>query len=146
MTNGNGVAYFTGQATWTDIAKPPTTSDLWRSDGTASGTVKLFSGPASDLIWAGNTLYFAGGDADSGVELWRSDGTAGGTARVADVIPGAASSNPRMLGVIGGSLLFGARGATGGYELWKTDGTAAGTVRLGTEDVVFDQVPASNYK
>jgi ELWxxDGT repeat protein len=49
---------------------------------------------------------------------------------LADVNPGAASSNPSPLVVIGSTAYFAANDGTHGNELWKTDGTAAGTVML----------------
>src|SRR5437867_7382248 len=59
--------------------------ELWKSDGTAAGTVlvKDFS-PDSDgrrpsqLVNANGTLFFA----DRGYGLWKSDGTAAGTALI----------------------------------------------------------------
>jgi ELWxxDGT repeat protein len=51
-----------------------------------------------------------------------------GTPRLlADINPGAASSFPANLVVIGSTTYFVANDGTHGSELWKTDGTAAGT-------------------
>ena len=57
--------------------------ELWKSDGTASGTVmvKDIYGGSSDssplyLTAVGNTLYFQANDGTNGDELWKSDGTA----------------------------------------------------------------------
>jgi ELWxxDGT repeat protein len=61
-------------------------SQLWKSDGTASGTVRVTSintGGGGISVSAahaiGSTYYFSGSDATYGVELWKSDGTASGT-------------------------------------------------------------------
>ena len=62
-------------------------SELWKSDGTAAGTVlvkditpgsRRGSCP-SDLTNVNGTLFFAANDGTSGRELWKSDGTAAGT-------------------------------------------------------------------
>ena len=48
-------------------------------------------------------------------------------AMVADIAPGAASSNPSQLVAIGSTTYFVANDGIHGNELWKTNGTAAGT-------------------
>ena len=67
-------------------------SELWKSDGTASGTVMvkdIYSGSSSSspssLTAVGNTLYFRANDGTNGYELWKSDGTASGTVMVKDI-------------------------------------------------------------
>lgn len=78
--------------------------ELWKSDGTAGGTVMVddinpgagSSNPA-DLTVVGSVVYFAANDGVHGTELWVTDGTAAGTKMVADINPGAASSNPANL-------------------------------------------------
>ena len=57
--------------------------ELWKSDGTASGTVMVkdiyngySSSSPSSLTAVGNTLYFRANDGTHGSELWKSDGTA----------------------------------------------------------------------
>ena len=67
-------------------------NELWKSDGTASGTVMvkdIYSGSSSSspsyLTAVGNTLYFRADDGTNGNELWKSDGTASGTVMVKDI-------------------------------------------------------------
>lgn len=112
--------------------------ELWRTDGTPTGTVlvkDINPGPAdpgiSSLQVSGGVLYFFAEDGTNGVELWRSDGTTAGTRIVADVRAGKdggiASS---QLVVAGGVLYFVGSDAAGGEELWRSDGTSAGTWRV----------------
>jgi ELWxxDGT repeat protein len=123
---------------------------LWRSDGTAAGTV-LVADPVpgserppgkyfSFLTEFQGSIYFTAPDPAHGQELWRSDGLPGGVVElVADVRPGADGSWPSSLTVAGGLLFFTADDGLHGRELWKSDGTAAGTelvldLRPGPED------------
>ncbi|HXU29213.1 MAG TPA: ELWxxDGT repeat protein, partial [Thermoanaerobaculia bacterium] len=112
-------------------------SKLWVSDGTAAGTRELFriDNPfghsfISDLVPAGDRLYFIGDEASGGRELWVTDGTVEGTARVANIAPGSAGSAPSDLFAFGNRLFFGADDGAHGRELWVTDGTAAGTRQI----------------
>jgi ELWxxDGT repeat protein len=114
--------------------------ELWKSDGTESGTVMVkdivtgvdCSGPCSSapeyLTAVGNTLYFSAYDDANGEELWKSDGTSGGTVLVKDIWVGPSSgSNPTNLTALGSTLYFSADDGTNRRELWKSDGTGAGT-------------------
>jgi ELWxxDGT repeat protein len=71
--------------------------ELWKSDGTGSGTVLVADigvGPnaslPSGLTSVDGFLVFLADDGDHGRELWRSDGTPHGTVMGADINPGAA--------------------------------------------------------
>ncbi|HEV7508121.1 MAG TPA: ELWxxDGT repeat protein [Thermoanaerobaculia bacterium] len=106
---------------------------LWRSDGTADGTVRLtppdLQVSALETVRAlGGRVLFAATDAAHGEELWTSDGTPEGARLLADLEPGAAGSQPRSLTVFQGRLYFSAEVGDSGRELWKSDGTAEGTV------------------
>ena len=111
--------------------------ELWKSDGTASGTVMvkdIYSGSGSSIPrffeFAGNTLYFQATDGTNGAELWKSDGTASGTMMVKDIYSGTDSGSPSYLTAIGNTIYFSANDGTHGHELWKSDGTASGTVMV----------------
>ena len=87
--------------------------ELWRSDGTADGTVMVKdirrgskSSHPRHLTDVGGTLYFAAKDGSHGQELWKSDGTADGTVMVKDIRPGSKSSHPRGLTDVEGTLYF----------------------------------------
>jgi ELWxxDGT repeat protein len=100
-------------------------SELYKSDGTAAGTVLVKdinpgSGSSSpdNLTAVGNTLYFSADDGVHGRELWKSAGTAAGTVLVKDINPGSASSSPNNLIAMNNKLYFGADDGTHGDELW----------------------------
>jgi ELWxxDGT repeat protein len=118
--------------------------ELWRSDGTASGTVLVkdltpgaettyFSPSPRDLTVVGDTLFFTAGDGEHGRELWRSDGTAAGTVLVKDINPEqeyAYAPVPQHLTAVGNTLFFSADDGVHGPELWRSDGSTAGTVQV----------------
>jgi len=111
--------------------------ELWRTDGTPAGTVRVadIHPTGSSNPWhftdAGGYVLFAADDGVHGQELWRTDGTAAGTALVADVLPGNGSGMPSAITAIGnGRAVFTVDDGTTGREPWVTDGTAAGTMRL----------------
>jgi ELWxxDGT repeat protein len=110
---------------------------VWKTDGTAAGTVQLSSFPGSNFVLNGQglqgattpgKLFFAADDGVHGLELWVSDGTAAGT-RLAANIDGVdhGGSRPDGFMAAGGTLYFFADDGVHGSELWKSDGTAAGT-------------------
>ncbi len=112
-------------------------TELWKSDGTAAGTVlvkdiNLGTGHSSpsNLAAVGSTLYFAATNGTNGRELWKSDGTEAGTTMVKDIYLGSNGSSPEALTAFNGSLYFRANDGIHGYELWKSNGTEAGTVMV----------------
>src|SRR5215469_16435581 len=96
LTAMNGKLFFTA---WT----PGHGRQLWRTNGTARGTVMLthVPGPAGadpqDLTVADGVLFFSATDPRHGRELWKSNGAAAGTVMVSDIAPGRASSNPEHI-------------------------------------------------
>ena len=116
-------------------------AELWKSDGTANGTMMIkdinsddSGSGVSKLTAVGNTLYFSASDGssdtDNGVELWKSDGTASGTVMVKDINSGSGYSYPSGLTAVGNTLYFRAYDGDNGVDLWKSDGTASGTVMV----------------
>jgi ELWxxDGT repeat protein len=100
----------------------PCDVELWKSDGTEAGTVRvkdINSGTTGSypgfLTNVGGTLYFAASDGSSGKELFKSDGSEAGTVRVKDIFAGGGSSNPRFLTNVGGTLYFTAGGPNCSY-------------------------------
>ena len=101
--------------------------ELWKSDGTASGTVMvkdINSGSSSSipqyLTIIGDTLYFSALSPGNGYELWKSDGTASGTVMDQD-IHSTGGSSPADLILVGNTLYFTAMDGIHGRELWALD-------------------------
>jgi ELWxxDGT repeat protein len=106
--------------------------DLWKTDGTAAGTVVVKSLPltvglTNAPVVSGGSVFFQGCTSTNGCELWKTDGTSAGTVLVKDIRPGSSSSGPIQLTDVNGTLFFAANDGATGLELWKSDGTAAGT-------------------
>ena len=117
------------------------THQLWKSDGTSSGTVQVkeFNGNAfpGDFTVLGNTLFFTAETIANGRELWRTDGTENGTYMVKDIYYGNSDSDPEYLTVIGNTLYFAADDGNFEGRLWKSDGTENGTHAVGTDMVIW---------
>jgi ELWxxDGT repeat protein len=118
LVNVNGTIYFTA-------LNNTYGTELWKSNGTAAGTVMvkdLAAGNASSypqhLTAVNGALYFTAGNG-----LYRTNGTAAGTVLVKNF-----SAPPTGLENVNGTLYFAANDGTKGTELWKSNGTAAGTV------------------
>ena len=144
----NGILYF--------VAEDDTHGmELWRSDGSNSGTWMVQNLYANDgssnphsLTVLGNTLYFSAETSEWGREVYKTDGTRDSIRLVADLGPGFISSNPYGTtatgGVLGRFLPFATLGdrfiisastTAYGRELWISDGTSAGT------SLLYDIVP-----
>jgi ELWxxDGT repeat protein len=105
-------------------------TELWRSDGTAAGTVLVADmAPGLDavvtdtsaLTAAGGRLWFQGYTQAEGRELWTSDGTAAGTTLFADIAPGPYSSRPDQFRSDGRRLYLFADDGVHGTEPWALD-------------------------
>ena len=122
LTNVDGTLYFGAN------------SDLWKSDGTAAGTVRAYMhAPSKTNVVSGvgtlegfnDLLLFGANDQDGGRKLWRSDGTPAGTFPLVE-----RDFIPTDIAPAGGIAFAEGSGPGGAMQLWRTDGTAAGTVLL----------------
>ena len=121
---------------------------LWKSDGTAEGTVGIaslgrplstFDQPAA----AGDRLYFPAlerSEPSQGsaalnrfqngfpkMELWAFDGTEAAPVRT---VAGTAPKTPQFLTPLGDVVYFTAEDPASGRELWRSDGTPEGTTQV----------------
>jgi ELWxxDGT repeat protein len=96
-----------------------TRAEIWKSDGTSGGTVRVSNLEASGacLVEFGGSLFFTGGGS-----LWKSDGTPEGTVALKDLgqYVGCESAAPHAAD---GTLFIAMHD-----RLWKSDGTPRGTV------------------
>ena len=100
--------------------------ELWRTDGTAAGTLRvadLFPGAGSsaplDLTPAGDRLFFTADDGEHGRELWVTRGVPGDPQPVGRRTDGTLSLSPAGLTVAGDTLFFSADDGVNGRELWS---------------------------
>jgi ELWxxDGT repeat protein len=102
---------------------------LWVSDGTDEGTVKLDGSIGEDpragrlevLTAVGDRLFY-----NHGEDLWTSDGTKEGTVLVKN-FPPVGPSLPNQYVAFDDQIAFVAGDGQHGFELWMSDGTEQGT-------------------
>ncbi len=125
-------------------------TELWKTDGTAAGTVMIKDIEADgcyggslprQLAAVGGLLYFVANfsvssgspcaplDAGTGV-LYKSDGTEAGTTLISDLNGTGEPADPFLQDItdLNGLAIFSANLAATGRELWVSDGTDFGTI------------------
>ncbi|RFS17744.1 ELWxxDGT repeat protein [Emticicia sp. C21] len=124
LTVSNGVLYFI-------VNDGVNGTELWKSNGTAGGTVMVkninpnaSSAAPTNLTDINNTLYFVAEDGTNGRELWKTNGTEASTVMIQN-IHATGSSNPSNITSINGIICFIADDGVHGKELWTTNGTTA---------------------
>jgi ELWxxDGT repeat protein len=135
------------------VSNNGSTYELWVSDGTTAGTMKIkeinFSGGVGRFANVDGKLFFLDRDQNNHWELWKSDGTQSGTVIVKDF--GNINATPFDFTVVNGKLFFEARDSTYGRELWISNGTQSGThvlkdIRPGSSDSNLDFLTILNGK
>jgi ELWxxDGT repeat protein len=135
LTDVNGTLYFAGDDGSLDDGSHSNDSfnrELWKSDGTDSGTVMVKNinpGPSSwprDFIAFHGEVYFNAENVTNGTELWKTDGTVGNATLVKDIVPGSDSSWPGDFLVMNDTLFFGAT-----YNSSVPEGTGDALFRYG---------------
>lgn len=133
----NGSVYF--PATQQTPGYDDPSFELWKTDGTAAGTVLVkdiqpgyFGSNPGGFTVSNGKLFFAADDGTHGRELWKTDGTTAGTGMVKNIYPIAPNgedhdSSPGSLTDLNGVLYFSASNSVSTYALWKSDGTDPGT-------------------
>ncbi len=102
-------------------------TQLWRSNGTDTGTTKVFALSTQSIftiespVILPNKFFFVAVDNSYKYNLWVSDGTEAGTMRVAEDI------RSTFIKVLNGKVYFTGFSVDKGIELWETDGTVTGT-------------------
>lgn len=123
LADVNGTAFFINY-------NPFDTSDsldgVWKSDGTASGTTRVFSGSrfgvgTNAYAYNGKYFYAAGSFYNY---LYVTDGSPSGTLQLTQI------SYPHDFISLNGITYFSGTDELHGEELWRTDGTKAGTYVL----------------
>ena len=82
----------------------------------------------------GKLAIYVEDDGSHGIEPYRTDGTAAGTFMLKDIVPGAGSSDPKLLGNANGLMFFTASDGKS-RVLWRTDGTVKGTFKIDSPKV-----------
>jgi ELWxxDGT repeat protein len=111
--------------------------ELWKSNGTESGTIPLRqfklntnvnSGYQFDKLfpWKGN-FYFVGYESSTGQELWKTDGTVAGTVIVKDIIKGTGGAIFSNFMATDNYLFYMVKDNYNNTLLYRTDGTALET-------------------
>lgn len=131
----HGEALFLGEDTRSEVTWPPAPSDpspgpdLWRSDGTASGTFKVMhlgSGPSTAMNGPFtlyqrrfNSTLFTIADWQTGrIDLWRTDGTTRGTLKITSFSSLVTEIRQTPIQIVGDKVFFGASDSGHGDELW----------------------------
>lgn len=116
-----------------------TINEIWISDGTTEGTIKLTEHGVPNNLWEfeawhflQNDFYFSGFTKEHGIELWRTDGSVSGTLLAKDIGYGQTKVQKGPIATNGDDVFYmmqkkwyGQVGSILGEhterELWKTD-------------------------
>lgn len=123
-------------------------SELWKTDGTAAGTVLVKdiqvgtgSSIPSGFCKMGSDVYFIAAETGYARKLWKTDGTTAGTVQVPVAEPFYIVNNDATL--FNNKMIFFAHNTVDGYEPYISDGTAAGTYMLKNINASGNSLPTS---
>jgi ELWxxDGT repeat protein len=108
--------------------------ELWRSDGTAPGTMRFDLNPGAahslprHFTTIGDLLYFVADGPGHAGSLFATDGTPAGTYELYDYFFAGGPTVSSLVNYRG--RLFAAAGGAADLELWSSDGTIHGTYRV----------------
>jgi ELWxxDGT repeat protein len=113
-------------------------SDLWKSDGTPDGTVRVVDPSLGDnpnrtssLASGPDKLWFFAHSDPTDIALWTSDGSAAGTVQITVVSSDTARLSPTRLVTVGSTLFFYQQDyQANAPQLWSSKGAAASTLML----------------
>lgn len=160
MTVYNNLVYFVAE-------KSGEGDELWKTDGTESGTTLVkdirpggigsFSNYARFKVFK-NKLYFAANDGVHGREIWVSDGTESGTTLFLDINTNGnqnalveSDGVQQLFYIFNDKMYFkatdtyNASNIENNIEPWETDGTIAGTKQLANLNPNGNSMSAYNY-
>jgi ELWxxDGT repeat protein/VCBS repeat-containing protein len=145
----NGTLFFLGSDATGGGFFPgiPVDWQLWATDGTLTGTVKITNGNflyAGSLTAINGNLFFAASDSNNGLQLWKSDGTAAGTVMLTDINPSNGGLGVGDLIEYNNKLYFFGNDPVQGVQLWESDGTTAGTVPIVSVADGFGDIVVAN--
>jgi ELWxxDGT repeat protein len=138
--NPNGSSYY-GDITFVHndimyfLANDGTTGpELWRSDGTTTGTylLKEIFPDANNYIFSidfavlGNEIIMGVAGKSDDYAIWKTDGTTQGTVLVSTLSNDYPDWRDRLV-TLGNYVYFAGYSTANGPELWRTDGTPSGT-------------------
>ncbi|SVC53368.1 uncharacterized protein METZ01_LOCUS306222, partial [marine metagenome] len=128
--------------------------NLWKSDGTENGTVRITDFEDEDGtnlmihnvggVVGESKMVFVAETEEYDEELWITDGTTEGTHLVKDINPdGGYGGDSEIYSAVAGSgdiFYFGAQDGDGNGHpnvLWKTDGTEEGTIKVNSTKIGY---------
>lgn len=151
LTNFNNTLYFSGCRTVNDTIWRDETNyyinenmfwDLWKSDGTANGTVSLNKQIGiGGMISINNTLYISG-KMNNVSGLYHTSSPSDSISLIKEIIPGGNSNCSNFFNV-NGKLFFTVDDGVNGNELWVSDGTTTGTLLVKNINVTGSSFPAN---
>jgi ELWxxDGT repeat protein len=134
LTNINGTLYFSA------ADSTSTGAELWKSDGTAAGTVLVkdlwtttnSSGYPINFFAAGNWVLFRsyGPSSNNPFDEWRTDGTTANTTKLSSIAGMPYIGTPSSGANVNGRFIFTNFDSAHGSEPWISDGTPGGTYCL----------------